>query len=63
MNPGLRALAKLMLNSFRGKFGQRSNMHRKKYISEHAEYFDMLNSDQILVIGITFVSDEMVAMR
>ena len=62
-NPGLRALAKLMLNSFRGKFGQRSNMHRKKYISEHAEYFDMLNSDQILVMGINFVSDEMVEMR
>jgi hypothetical protein len=32
-NPGLRALAKLMLNSFWGKFGQRSNMPRIKYIS------------------------------
>jgi hypothetical protein len=31
-NPGLRALAKLMLNSFWGKFGQRSNMPRIKYI-------------------------------
>jgi hypothetical protein len=62
-NPGLRALAKLMLNRFWGKFGQRSNMPRIKYISEHAEYIDMLTSDQILVMGIHFVSDEMVEMR
>jgi hypothetical protein len=62
-NPGLRALAKLMLNNFWGKFGQRSNMPRIKYISEPAEYFDMLTSDQILVMGINFVSEEIVEMR
>ena len=62
-NPGLRALAKLMLNSFWGKFGQRSTMPRIKYISEPAEYFDMLTSDQILVIDINFSSDDMVEMR
>jgi hypothetical protein len=38
-------------------------MLRIKYISEPAEYFDMLTSDQILVMGINFVSDEMVEMR
>jgi hypothetical protein len=52
-----------MLNSFWGKFGQRSNMPQIKYISEPDEYFDMLTSDQILVMGINFVSDEMVEMR
>jgi hypothetical protein len=62
-NPGLRALAKLMLSSFWGKFGQRSNMPQVKYISEPAEHFDMLTSDQILVMVINFVSDEMVEMR
>ena len=62
-NLGLRALAKLMLNSFWGKFGQRSNMPRIKYISEPVEYFDMLTNDQILVMGMNFVSDEMVEMR
>ena len=61
-NPGLRALAKLMLNSFWRKFGQRSNMPQIKYISEPAEYFDMLTSDQILVMDINFVSDDMVEM-
>ena len=38
-------------------------MPQIKYISEPAEYFDMLTSDQILVMGINFVSDEMVEMR
>jgi len=52
-----------MLNSFWGKFGQKSTMPRKKYISEPAEYFDMLTSDQILVMDINFFSDDMVEMR
>ena len=38
-------------------------MPQIKYISEPAEYFDMLTSDQILVMSINFVSDEMVEMR
>jgi hypothetical protein len=38
-------------------------MHQIKYISEPAEYSDMLTSDQILVMGINFVSEEMVEMR
>ncbi len=33
-NPGLRALAKLMLNSFLGKFGQRTNMPKSEIIHE-----------------------------
>jgi hypothetical protein len=37
--------------------------HQYEYISEPAEYFVMLTSDQILVMGINFVSDEMVEMR
>jgi hypothetical protein len=45
-----------MLNSFWGKFGQISNMPQIKYISEPAEYFDMLTSHQILVMDINFVS-------
>jgi hypothetical protein len=62
-NHRLKALAKLMLNGFWGKFGQRSNMPQIKYISDPTEYFDMLVSDQILVMGIHFVSNEMMEMR
>ena len=38
-------------------------MPQIKYISETAEYFDMLTSDQILVMSINIVIDEMVEMR
>lgn len=33
-NPGLRSLAKLMLNSFWGKFGQRTNLTQTTLISD-----------------------------
>jgi len=38
-NPGLRALAKVMLNSFWGKFGQRENMPRTTYVTDPSIYF------------------------
>ena len=38
-------------------------MPQIKYISEPTEYFDMLTSDQILVMSINLVSDEMVEMK
>lgn len=44
-NPGLRQLAKLMLNSFWGKFGQRTNLTQTTYVTDPAIYFDMLTSD------------------
>ena len=62
-NPGLRALAKLMLNSFWGKFGQRTNLPQVDYISDPTIYFDMLTSDQQEVMGVNFVNDEIVEMR
>ena len=62
-NPGLRSLAKLMLNSFWGKFGQRSNLTQATYISNPKEYIDLLTCDQQEVTDINFVSDEMVEMR
>ena len=33
-NPGLRALAKLMLNSFWGKFGEKLNYSRTEYLDD-----------------------------
>ena len=36
-NPGLRALSKLCLNSFWGKFGQRLNMRQTDYFHESEE--------------------------
>ncbi len=45
-NPGLRSLAKLMLNSFWGKFGQRSNMTQLQHTDKPKVYFDLLFSDK-----------------
>ena len=41
-NPGRRFIAKIMLNSFWGKFAQRPNMDKTQIINEPAEYFDLL---------------------
>ncbi|VDI13173.1 Hypothetical predicted protein [Mytilus galloprovincialis] len=62
-NPGLRSLAKLMLNSFWGKFGQRTNLPQVEYVSDPSVYFDMLTSDQQEVTCVNFVTDEMIEMR
>lgn len=44
-NPGLRCLAKLCLNSFWGKFGQRLSMRQSKFFheSEAEKFFQMLS--------------------
>ncbi|CAC5393601.1 unnamed protein product [Mytilus coruscus] len=62
-NPGLRFLAKLVLNSFWGKFWQRTNLPQVEYVSDPSLYFDMLTSDQHEVTCVNFVTDEMVEMR
>ncbi|CAB4009728.1 DNA polymerase [Paramuricea clavata] len=62
-NPGMRALSKLMLNSFWGKFAQRSNMAKVELIKDPQVYFDYLSSDEINVLDVRFVSDEMVELR
>ena len=61
-NPGLRSIAKLMLNSFWGKFGQRANLTQTSYISDPDQYFDILTSDEQKVKNVRFVSDEAVQL-
>lgn len=62
-NPGLRALAKLMLNSFWGKFGQRENMPKTAYITVSCEYFDMLTSNCQQVKHVSYMSEEMARLQ
>ena len=49
-NPELRALAKLMLNSFWGKFAQRPNLTKTEQIDEPQVFFDYLTSEEITVL-------------
>jgi len=62
-NPGLTSLAKLMLNSFLGKFGQRTNLTRTTHTSDPAEFFDMMTSDQQNVKDVQFVNNESVKLE
>jgi hypothetical protein len=54
-NAGLRAIAKLFLNSFWGKFGQRENMVQQKYVTPK-QFFEMYHDEQITLLGWEMVS-------
>ena len=43
-NPGLRAMAKVMLNSLWGKLTQREKLAKTEYISEPSKYFDLVTN-------------------
>lgn len=53
-NPGLRLIAKLTLNSFWGKFGQRSNLTQTTYIDDPEHFMDMMTSDNQEIKKYTF---------
>ena len=46
-----------------GKFAQRTNMTKVKIISDPAEYFDLLSSDQIKVTDANFINDELIEVH
>ncbi|CAH3199085.1 unnamed protein product, partial [Porites evermanni] len=58
-NPAKRALAKLMLNSFWGKFGQASNKSQVEAISSPAKFHQLLNQDDVDIHAIRVVNEEM----
>ena len=61
-NAGLRIISKLCLNSLWGKFGQRSNMSKTKYITEVSEFYEILLYDKLDNINFQFINDDMVQM-
>lgn len=58
-NPGLRTLAKLMLNSMWGKFGQKENKTQVKEIDDPQELATFLESDtrDVTYVGLAPVGD------
>ena len=62
-NPGMRAIAKLCLNSLWGKFGQRNNMRQTKFVTEVAGFCKILLDDMLEVQNLVFLNDEMVEMN
>ncbi len=57
-NPGLRKTAKIALNSFYGKWGQRSNLPRRKYINNVGHFWFHLECDDEIVHDCRVISDE-----
>ncbi|KYN02050.1 putative DNA polymerase [Cyphomyrmex costatus] len=58
INPGLRAVSKICLNSFWGKFGQRENLPKVEIVTTRNRLIQLLSSNEINVISILPVNDD-----
>ncbi|KAL3984299.1 histone H2B [Sarotherodon galilaeus] len=63
LNPAKRQMAKLCLNSFWGKFGQRNNLTQSKLVSDPEEFFNLMFSPKYKVTYFTFVSDDVALIQ
>ena len=57
-NPGLKATAKLMLNSFWGKFGQRENLPQVEQCTSPQELYNITEDDTKQVQDIRFCTED-----
>ena len=59
-NPGLRAIAKIMLNSLWGKRAQRENMTKTEYIAEPSKYFDLVTNPSKIMKNVDIYGEQFV---
>ena len=59
-NPGLKATAKLMLNSFWGKFGQRENLPQVEQCTTPQELYNITEDDTNEVQELRFCSEDVI---
>jgi hypothetical protein len=57
-NAGMRALGKLVVVSFWGKFAQTSNHSKTEYITEPQEFFKLLGNNTLSVTDALLISEE-----
>ena len=62
-NPGLRALAKMMLNSMWGKFGQRLNKTQVQEFDDPQAFHRFLDTDTLEVRHVSVINDHMVEVH
>ena len=62
-NPGLRTLAKMMLNSMWGKFGQRLNKTQLQTFDEPQSFHRFLDTDTMDVRHVSVVNDQLVEVH
>ena len=53
-NEGLRAIAKLILNSFLGRYGMKGNKSLFKLITKTREWFSLISDDRYVVTNVDF---------
>ena len=57
-NSGQRFIAKLMLNSFWGKFAQRPNLTQTVLVSSHTELVNLYNDPKIIIKGERLINND-----
>ena len=62
VNPGLRAIAKLCLNSLWGKFGQRLNMPKNEIISDNCKFTKIMFNDEYTGQAWTMIDEHRMEM-
>ena len=62
-NPGLRTLAKMMLNSMWGKFGQRLNKTQVQEFDDPQAFHQFLDTDSLDVRHVSIINDQMVEVH
>ena len=58
VNPGRKAVAKVMLNSFGGKFGEADNKPTTSTIQKVADWEKLINDDTVMVKSVNVYSEE-----
>ena len=62
-NPVLRAIAKMLLNAFYGKFGQKRKMEHTEYVNNIQKFWEILLNDKLECINLSMVNKETVEFR
>jgi hypothetical protein len=63
INKGLRSLAKLCLNSFWGKFGQRNNLRKTTHTDKSEDFFSLISSEEKIITNVTFPTAEIAEIQ
>ena len=62
-NKGMRAIAKIMLNSLWGKLAQRGNMTKTEYISEPSKFFDLVTNPNKIVKNVDICRENLLLVN
>jgi hypothetical protein len=59
-NPGLRQIAKLMLNNLWGRFGMQENLSKNCFLSDFQKLSDMIDDPKLEIQGVRVVNEKVV---